>query len=144
MKVIGHKKDSSVFLINGLMELLDAYQRFEISKKLNRGRNKKAKQGGYSVGRAALGYNASKGHKANETNLNEALAFQRLFERKELFPDWSLSQLVFQLNYDCFTTQQGKRFTKLQVNRILDRISFYQGLYLHGGIQAAGPHQAII
>lgn len=33
-----YKKDPSDFLINGLMELLDAYQRLEISMKLSRGR----------------------------------------------------------------------------------------------------------
>jgi site-specific DNA recombinase len=37
-----YKKDPSDFLINGLMELLDAYQRLEISMKLSRGPNKKA------------------------------------------------------------------------------------------------------
>lgn len=35
------KKDPSDFLINGLMELLDAYQRLEIAMKLGRGRNKR-------------------------------------------------------------------------------------------------------
>jgi site-specific DNA recombinase len=49
------KKDPSDFLINGLMELLDQYQRLEISLKLWRGRNKKAQQGGYAGGNVALG-----------------------------------------------------------------------------------------
>ena len=40
-----YKKDPSDFLINGLMELLDAYQRLEISMKLSRGRNKKSTAG---------------------------------------------------------------------------------------------------
>jgi DNA invertase Pin-like site-specific DNA recombinase len=139
-----HKKDPSDFLINGLMELLDAYQRLEISMKLSRGRNKKAQQGGYAGGRAAFGYKANKGQKAIEVNLDKALAVQRMFELKELFPNWSLSQFAFQMNEDGFTTQQGKRFTKVQVKRILDRKAFYEGLYLYGGIQADGLHQAII
>ncbi|MFF2909423.1 recombinase family protein [Paenibacillus sp. NPDC057934] len=139
-----YKKDPSDFLINGLMELLDAYQRLEISMKLSRGRNKKAQQGGYAGGRAAFGYKATKGHKAIEINLDEALAVQRVFELKELFPDWSLSQLAYQMNYDSYTTAQGKKFTKVQVKRILDRKAFYQGLYLYGDIQADGLHQAII
>lgn len=139
-----HKKDPSDFLINGLMELLDAYQRLEISMKLSRGRNKKAQQGGYAGGRVAFGYKASKGNKAIEVNLNEALAVQRLFALKELFPDLSLSQLAYQMNYERFTTAQGKKFTKVQVKRILDRKAFYQGLYLYGDIQADGLHQAII
>ena len=91
-----YKKDPSDFLINGLMELLDAYQRLEISMKLSRGRNKKAQQGGYAGGRAAFGYKAKKGQKVIEINLDEATAVQRLFELKELFPDWPLSQLAYQ------------------------------------------------
>lgn len=63
-----HKKDPSDFLINGLMELLDQYQRLEIDLKLGRGRNKKAQQGGYAGGRAAFGYKARKGLKAIEVN----------------------------------------------------------------------------
>ncbi len=51
-----HKKDPSDFLINGLMELLDQYQRLEIALKLGRGRNKKAQQDGYAGGNVALGY----------------------------------------------------------------------------------------
>jgi site-specific DNA recombinase len=41
-----HKKDPNDFLVNGLMELLDQYQRLEIAVKLTKGRNKKAKEGG--------------------------------------------------------------------------------------------------
>lgn len=139
-----YKKDPSDFLINGLMELLDAYQRLEISMKLSRGRNKKAQQGGYAGGRVAFGYKAKKGQKAIEINLDEATAVQRLFELKELFPDWSLSQLAYQMNDDGFTTQQGKKFTKVQIKRILDRRPLYEGTYLYGGIEANGLHQAII
>ena len=43
-----HKKDPNDFLVNGLMELLDQYQRLEIALKLTKGRNKKAKEGGYA------------------------------------------------------------------------------------------------
>lgn len=139
-----YKKDPSDFLINGLMELLDAYQRLEISMKLSRGRNKKAQQGGYAGGRVAFGYKAKKGQKAIEINLDEATAVQRLFELKELFPDWSLSQLAYQMKDDGFTTQQGKKFTKVQIKRILDRRPLYEGTYFYGGIEANGLHQAII
>ncbi|MNI24533.1 hypothetical protein D3C73_781570 [compost metagenome] len=139
-----NKKDPSDFLINGLMELLDAYQRLEISMKLSRGRNKKAQQGGYAGGRAAFGYKAKKGQKAIEINFDEAMAEHRLFELKELFPDWSLTQLAYQMNDEGFTTQQGKKFTKVQIKRILDRRPLYEGTYLYGGIEANGLHQAII
>lgn len=48
------------------------------------------------------------------------------------------------MNYDGFTTQQGKPFTKVQVKRILDRRPFYEGIYLYGEIEVQGLHQAIL
>jgi len=139
-----YKKDPSNFLINGLMELLDAYQRLEISMKLSRGRNKKAQQGGYAGGRAAFGYKANKGQKSIAVNERQAIAVKRLFDIREQYPSWTLTELATQLNVEGFTTQQGKPFGKVQVKRILDRRAFYQGLYRYGGIEAEGVHQAII
>lgn len=90
-----YRKDPSDFLINGLMELLEAYQRLEIAMKLSRGRNKKAQQGGYAGGRAAFGYKAKKGQKAIEVHVKEAAAVQRLFEsrncsRTGLYLNWRI------------------------------------------------------
>jgi len=136
--------DPSDFLVNGMMELLDQYQRLEIALKLSRGRRKKAQEGGYAGGRAAYGYKAKKGSKVLEINLDEAVVIQRLFELKELFPQWSLSELAYQLNFEGFQTAQEKRFTKVQVKRILDRESFYQGVYYYSNIEAQGNHTPIL
>ncbi|MNW44703.1 hypothetical protein D3C74_219420 [compost metagenome] len=86
-----HRKDPSDFLINGLMELLDQYQRLEIALKLGRGRNKKAQQGGYAGGPAAFGYQVQKGRKAIEVNELQARTVRRLFDIKEQNPIWTLS-----------------------------------------------------
>ncbi|NOJ74159.1 recombinase family protein [Paenibacillus alvei] len=139
-----HKKDPNDFLINGLMELLDQYQRLEIALKLSRGRNKKAQQGGYAGGRAAYGYKARKGHKSIEVHDKQAQVVRRLFDLREQYESWSLSELASQLNLEAYTTQQGKCFTKVQVKRILDRKELYQGMYRYGDIEAVGLHQAII
>jgi DNA invertase Pin-like site-specific DNA recombinase len=139
-----HKKDPSDFLINGLMELLDQYQRLEIALKLGRGRNQKAEQGGYAGGRVAFGYNAKKGQKSIVVNETQARIVRRLFDIREQYPAWTLSELASQLNQEGFTTQQGKLFTKVQVKRILDRRDFYQGTYRYGNIEAVGLHQALI
>jgi DNA invertase Pin-like site-specific DNA recombinase len=136
--------DPSNFLINGMMELLDQYQRLEIMLKLSRGRRKKAQQGGYAGGRVAFGYSAKKGQKVLEIDAEQARAVQRLFELKELFPRWSLSELAYQLNNDGHQTTKGLPFTKVQVKRILDRKAFYQGMYFYGQIEAKGIHQSII
>lgn len=49
------------FLVNGMLELLDQYQRLEIALKLSRGRKKKAERGGYAGGGVLFGYKATKG-----------------------------------------------------------------------------------
>ncbi|MDQ8734831.1 recombinase family protein [Paenibacillus sp. LHD-38] len=138
------KKDPSDFLINGLMELLDAYQRLEITMKLGRGRNKKASEGKFAGGGIPFGYKGKRGSKKIVIDEKQAAIVKRLFQLKAQFQAWSLSALAEQLNEEGFTTEQGKSFTKVQVKRILDRKSFYQGKYRYGQIEADGLHQAII
>ncbi|MEF2245378.1 recombinase family protein [Paenibacillus sp. IITD108] len=138
------KKDPSDFLINGLMELLDAYQRLEITMKLGRGRNKKASEGKFAGGGIPFGYKGKRGSKKIVIDEKQAAIVKRLFQLKEEFQAWSLTALAEQLNEEGFTTEQGKSFTKVQVKRILDRKSFYQGKYRYGQIEADGLHQAII
>jgi DNA invertase Pin-like site-specific DNA recombinase len=136
--------DPNDFLVNGMMELLDQYQRLEIAMKLGRGRKKKAQQGGYAGGRATYGYSAKKGQKTLQVDLLQAAAIKRLFELKRLFPNWSLSQYAYQLNSEGHRTAQNKEFTKVQVKRIFDREEFYQGVYSYGQVTAQGIHEAII
>ncbi|MGG4394583.1 recombinase family protein [Paenibacillus thiaminolyticus] len=139
-----HKKDPNDFLINGLMELLDQYQRLEIALKLGRGRSKKAQQGGYAGGRAAFGYKAKKGQKYIQVDEKQAKTVRRVFQIKEQHPTFTLTNIAEALNEEGFTTQQGSMFTKVQVKRILDRRDFYSGIYRYGDISAEGLHQAIL
>lgn len=139
-----YKKDPSDFLINGLMELLDHYQRLEIAVKLGRGRNKKAQTGGYAGGKVAIGYKAKKGQKTLQVDREQAKTVQRVLEIKATNPTWSLSQIAQQLNQEGHVTKQGRPFTKVQVKRILDRRDFYRGLYRYSDIQVIGQHQVII
>ncbi|SDC35989.1 Recombinase [Terribacillus halophilus] len=140
-----HKKDPNDFLVNGLMELLDQYQRLEIAPKLTKGRNKKAKEGGYAGGRATFGYMKQKGDKELKIhNSHHAEVVKRLFELRQIHMKWSLSRLAEALNEEGYKTTQGKAFTKVQVKRILDRESFYQWIYTYGKIQSNGKHEAII
>jgi DNA invertase Pin-like site-specific DNA recombinase len=136
--------DPNDFLVNGMLELLDQYQRLEIALKLSRGRKKKAEQGGYAGGGAPFGYKAQKGQRTLEVDWSHAIVVHRLFELRELFPHWSLSQLAKQLNYDGYLTAQRKPFGKVHVKRILDREDFYRGIYCYGDVTAPGAHKAII
>jgi site-specific DNA recombinase len=139
-----HKKDPNDFLMNGLMELLDQYQRLEIALKLGRGRNKKAQQGGYAGGRATFGYKAKKGQKYIQVDEKKAQTVRKVFELKEQYPAWSFTQIALAINDEGFTTQLGSLFTKVQIKRILDKRDFYSGTYRYGDIEANGLHEAIL
>ncbi len=91
-----------------------------------------------------FGYTVQKGRKVLEVDTEKAIVVRRLFELRHFFKHWSLSQLAEQLNMEGYRTEKRKRFTKVQVKRILDRESFYRGIYTYGQIQANGKHQAII
>lgn len=136
--------DPNDFLVNGMLELLDQYQRLEITLKLGRGRNRKAKQGGYAGGGAMFGYTAQRGKKCLKVNETQADTVRRVFEIKESNSEWSLSRIADRLNAEGYKTAMNKSFTKVQVKRILDRKAFYSGIYSYSGIEAKGVHKAII
>jgi DNA invertase Pin-like site-specific DNA recombinase len=139
-----YKIDPNDFLINGLMELLDQYQRLEIALKLGRGRYKKAEQSGYAGGRATFGYKAKKGQKHIQVDERQAQTVRRVFQLKQEHPAWSLTQIAEAMNEEGFITGQGKLFTKVQIKRILDKRDFYSGTYRYGNIEADGLHAAIL
>jgi site-specific DNA recombinase len=139
-----YKKDPADFLINGMLELLDAYQRLEIAMKLGRGRHRKASEGKFAGGGIPFGYKAQRGAKALYVDEQQAIIVRTLFDLKEAYPEWSLSALAAKLNEEGYTTEQEKPFTKVQVKRILDREEFYKGTYRYGNIEAEGKHLAII
>jgi len=139
-----YSHDPNDFLIHGMMELLDQYQRLEIALKLGRGRKQKAQKGGYAGGRVAYGYTTRKGQKQLVVDQQQAKVITRLFALKDLYPSWSLSQFAHQLNKEGYTTKMDKPFTKVQVKRMFDREDFYKGVYQYGDIQSTGVHQPII
>ncbi len=73
-----YKKDPNDYLVNDLMELLDQHQRLEIVLKLTKGRNKKAREGGYAGGRATLGYTKQMGEKELKIHNTYAEVVKRL------------------------------------------------------------------
>jgi site-specific DNA recombinase len=59
-------------------------------------------------------------------------------------PDASLQKLADILNSEGLTTKNSKPFHAMQVKRILDRQTLYEGRYQYAGIEATGGHEAII
>lgn len=96
--------DPNDFLVNGMLELLDQYQRLEIALKLGRGRRKKAEQGGYAGGGIPFGYKVITGNKLLIVDDRKAEIVRRLFELKQKNQHWILAQYADQLNNEGYTT----------------------------------------
>ncbi len=95
-------------------------------------------------GGVMFGYRVKKGQKVLEVDANKAIIVRRLFELRRFCRHWSLAQLAERLNREGYRTEKGKRFTKVQVKRMLNRENFYRGVYTYGQIQTNGKHPAII
>ena len=127
-----------------LMAVFAQLEKDMITMRMSNGRRQKASQGGYSGGRAAIGYCAKRGTKKLRVDSSKARAVKRAFELRAKNPGWSLRQLAECLNEEGHTTAQGKKFKPMQVKRILDREEFYNGRYSYGDIVAKGKHRAIL
>jgi DNA invertase Pin-like site-specific DNA recombinase len=130
-----------------LLTMVAAFAEFEkslITSRLSSGRKTKARQGGYAGGKAPIGYRAERGGKALTLDEEKARTVKRVFELREAMPDAPLQKIADILNAEGFTTKEGKPFHPMQVKRILDRRTFYEGVYRYSKIEAEGQHKAIL
>lgn len=139
-----YTNDPSSYLMNGVFELLDTYERMEISMKLKRGRKKKAEGGGYSGGGAPYGYRSVRGAKVLEIVPDEAQMIHRVFDLAREYPDMSLREIASQLTLEGYRGRNGKRPGPMMIKRILDHEDFYKGFYKYGGIENIGQHEPIL
>lgn len=131
-------------LINGVFEVMDRYERLEISRKLKRGRKKKAEGGGYSGGGAPYGYKAVRGTRILEIVPEEAQVVRRVFDLAGEYPGMSLRGMATQLTLEGYRGRNGKEIGPMMVKRILDKEDFYKGFYKYGGIESIGQHDSIL
>lgn len=131
-------------LINGVLEVLDQYERLEITRKLARGRKKKAEGGGYSGGGVPYGYKAVRGAKVIEIVPEEARMVRRVFELAGEYPGMSLRKMASQLTTEGYRGRKGKNIGPMLVKRILGHEDFYRGFIKYGGIQFIGRHDPIL
>jgi DNA invertase Pin-like site-specific DNA recombinase len=128
------------------MQIVCAFAEFEknrITQRLSGGRKQKAKQGGYSGGRPALGYTAKKGGKVLILDPVGAAAVQRVYALRS--EKLSMSKIAATLNQEGFTTATGARWHEMTVKRVLDREPLYSGRYEYAGVIAAqGQQQPIL
>lgn len=130
--------------VNGIMELLDIYERLEIALKLQRGRWEKAKQGGYAGGGIPFGYYCPHGGKKLLIHQEEAEAVRMIFQLKELMPQLTLQKISDFMKLLGYMGRNGNDFNPMLVKRILDREYFYRGEYTYSGIESVGDYELIL
>ena len=134
-----YTKDPNDFLINGMMELLDQYDRMAISLKLAKGRRTKAKGGTKACGTAPIGYK----WEGNEVVIDDSTSATIELIFKKYMELQSLGKVKKYLDEEGFKTNRGKSFSKQAIKDILSN-DFYKGIVTHADITKQGNHKPII
>jgi len=126
--------DPSQFLINGMMELLDHYQRLEIALKLKRGKLRKAKSGGFVGGQIALGYKHvivdNKPDIAIDQKTAKTISMIRTLRKRGS----SMNSIANQLNENQVPTKRGGKWYASTIHYILNN-KLYKGLFEYNTIK---------
>ncbi len=126
--------DPSQFLINGMMELLDQYQRLEIALKLKRGKMNKAKLGGFAGGQRPLGYKRTKVDNKPDITIDQDEADTVLMIKKFRRRGLSMGAIADRLNRDEIPTKRGGRWHASTIQYILKN-KMYKGHYQYNRIK---------
>jgi site-specific DNA recombinase len=135
------------YLVNGILELLDSYERLAVTLKLKRARKQKASKGEKASGPAPFGYewvemkeNGRK-DKLIQPNAVEAEAVKVIY--REYLRLGSVGGLRRHLDSNGIKTRRGGRFSRQALTRILGNET-YAGVIRHGNVEADGKHEPII
>lgn len=138
-----YDKNPNDFLTNGLLELLDQYDRMSINLKLAKGRRSKVRSGQKGCGIAPIGYRWE--HNSDRPIIvidgdNAAIV-------KDIFKKYLEVKSIGKVQKYCeekgYKTQRGKNFSAQAINNILKN-SFYKGDITHSDLQVEGEHEQII
>ena len=117
-------------------------ERDNITKRTSGGRKVKASKGGYSGGRAPMGYKVQNGGLV--INEEEVPAVKRIFELRDA--GTVLLDIVDILNKEGYLTRNGKKFVLSTVQSVVNNRKTYEGYYHYGknGEWVKGQHEAIL
>lgn len=117
-------------------------ERDNITKRTSGGRKVKASKGGYSGGRAPMGYKVQNGGLV--INESEVPAVKRIFELRDA--GTVLLDIVDILNKEGYLTRNGKKFVLSTVQSVVNNRKTYEGYYHYGknGEWVKGQHEAIL
>lgn len=134
-------QDPNDRLINGIMSLLDEWERMTISLKLAKGRATKAARGDKPCGNCPYGYRHAMDKKSVEIEPAEAATVKRIFSMAQ--SGHSLQKIADTLNAEGIKTQRGGDWSKAALSVILNN-RFYVGELTHAGRAIKGNHKPII
>lgn len=134
-----YSKDPNNFLFNGMMELLDQYEKMTISMKLAKGRKVRARKGHKPCGTAPYGYRWQ-GNKI-VIDYNNNLIVKDIFEK---YIDLkSLSKLKQYCDGKGYKTSTGRDFSKQSLKNIIEN-DFYIGIVTYAERKISGKHEILI
>lgn len=127
-----------------LMLFVADEERKNIIKRTSGGRTVKARQGGYSGGKAPYGYNAVRGGKRLTVNDAEAKMVRRIFELRD--QGITMGGICERLKQEGYNTRSGGAFQISTIQYILGNRNTYKGMYKYGkrGEWVNGVHEAIL
>jgi len=132
------------YLFNGMMELLDQYERMNTILRLARGRKSKATSGVKGSGETPLGYLwKHDGVDKPIVVIDEAQAKLVHLIFTKYLELGSIGKLKTYLNERSYTTKRGKAFNDMGIRNILTN-DFYIGRVSWGELETDGQHETII
>lgn len=127
--------------MDGIMELMDEWERLSIALKLAKGRTAKAMTGMKPAGTCPFGYRWSEDRKRVEVNPEEAKAVKMMFTLAQTGK--TLQQIADALTAKGIMTRRGKEWSRGSVQAALKN-RFYIGELQHQGKTIPGLHEPII
>lgn len=129
-------------ILEAMLAAMAQIERQNINMRTMGGRKIKASAGGYSGGKAPVGYCVKDG--ALVINSDEALIVRRVFALRDA--GVTLYDIANTLNSEGFTTRSGKPFWVSSVQSILNNRKTYEGWYKYGknGEWVRGQHEPIL
>lgn len=117
-------------------------ERQNINKRTSARRKVKASQGGYSGGRAPMGYKVQ--NKTLVINPDESPTVLRIFELRD--NGMVMTAIVDTLNREGYKTRNGKPFVISTVQSVLNNRKTYEGFYHYGktGEWVKGQHEPLL
>lgn len=134
-----YTKDPVEMLMNGIMEILDEYEKMTIAIKLARGRMARAKNGYKACGTAPIGYM----WKGNNVVVDRTTSDMVRFIFQTYIETGSLKRTVGILSSMGHLTNRGNEFSTMAISRILNN-DYYIGIVTHAGIKSKGHHLPLI